>query len=32
MASEDDEEEDPRVVLIRQLKAYEVIKQAAGGY
>jgi segregation and condensation protein A len=29
MANEDDEEEDPRVVLIRQLKAYEVIKQAA---
>jgi segregation and condensation protein A len=29
MATEDDEEEDPRVVLIRQLKAYEVIKQAA---
>jgi segregation and condensation protein A len=29
MACEDDEEEDPRVVLIRQLKAYEVIKQAA---
>jgi segregation and condensation protein A len=30
MAREDnDEEEDPRVVLIRQLKAYEVIKQAA---
>jgi segregation and condensation protein A len=26
---DDDEEEDPRVVLIRQLKAYEVIKQAA---
>ncbi|MEZ9142640.1 MULTISPECIES: ScpA family protein [unclassified Shewanella] len=25
----DEEEEDPRVVLIRQLKAYEVIKQAA---
>ncbi|MGX9462825.1 segregation and condensation protein A [Shewanella sp. A14] len=29
MANDDDEEEDPRVVLIRQLKAYEVIKQAA---
>ncbi|WP_434930023.1 segregation and condensation protein A [Shewanella sp. HL-SH4] len=29
MVTENDEEEDPRVVLIRQLKAYEVIKQAA---
>jgi segregation and condensation protein A len=29
MVIENDEEEDPRVVLIRQLKAYEVIKQAA---
>lgn len=29
MANDEDEEEDPRVVLIRQLKAYEVIKQAA---
>ena len=29
MVFADDEEEDPRVVLIRQLKAYEVLKQAA---
>ncbi|GAA4901068.1 ScpA family protein [Ferrimonas pelagia] len=27
--SEEDEEEDPRTLLIRQLQAYEVIKQAA---
>ena len=29
MVTEDNVEEDPRVMLIRQLKAYEVIKQAA---
>ncbi|MBR9726937.1 segregation and condensation protein A [Shewanella intestini] len=29
MALEEDDEEDPRVRLIKQLKAYEVIKQAA---
>ncbi|MDO6617769.1 segregation and condensation protein A [Pseudomonadota bacterium] len=29
MATEEDDDEDPRVVLIRQLKAYEVIKQAS---
>ncbi len=29
--AEEDEEEDPRTLLIRQLQAYEVIKQAAQG-
>ena len=29
VATAEEDEEDPRVVLIRQLKAYEVIKQAA---